>query len=182
MSSFIRRITLLLCVCAVAFTVLFLTLRLDVFLTLAITFCTIAYHFLMRLIVGLLYDRALHNHVSPDHRWFRVPAAETRLYDLLRVRRWKRFLPSYTPADFDPRLRSWQQIAGAMCQAELVHETILPLCFLPVLASIRFGHLPVFLITSVFSAVQEVPFIILQRYNRPRVLALAARLQARRRG
>ena len=39
----------------------------------------------------------------------------------------------------------------ATCQAELVHETIAVLSFLPIAAGVRFGAYPVFIITSVLA-------------------------------
>ena len=57
-----------------------------------------------------------------------------------------------------------------MCQAELVHETITVLSFVPVLFAIWFGQLPVFLITSLLAAAFDMQFVILQRFNRPRVI------------
>ena len=57
-----------------------------------------------------------------------------------------------------------------MCQAEIVHEVIVVLSFLPLLAAIPFGAFPVFLITSLLAAMYDLTFVIMQRYNRPRIL------------
>lgn len=62
-----------------------------------------------------------------------------------------------------------------------MHEIIIPLSFVPVIAARWFGVLPVFLITSVLAAGMDLLFVILQRYNRPRVEAIMARLAARER-
>ena len=90
-------------------------------------------------------------------------------------------MPTYEPALFDPALHTWDEIAQAMCQSELVHETIVLLSFLPVAASIWLGDLPVFLITSVQAACFDLSFVLIQRYNRPTILRLAQR-QKRRAG
>ena len=79
-------------------------------------------------------------------------------------------MPSYEPELFDPQKHTWNEIAQAMCQAELVHETITFLSFVPVLFAIWFGQLPVFLITSLLAAAFDMQFVILQRFNRPRVV------------
>ena len=71
-------------------------------------------------------------------------------------------------------------IAQAMCQAEVVHEVILVLNFLPIAASLWVGALPVFVITSLLAAVPELACIVAQRYNRPRVVRVAERMQERR--
>lgn len=140
------------------------------FLSLAITFGTVGYHFAMRLLVGWLFQRTMHNRADAALRWFRVPEWEQRLYRKLRVKSWKNRLPTYDTAAFDPRYHSWEEILGAACQAELVHEVIILLSFLPILAARWFGALPVFIITSTAAACFDLLFVILQRYNRPRIL------------
>ena len=64
------------------------------------------------------------------------------------------------------------EIAQAMCQAELVHETIVILSFVPVAFSAVFGAFWVFLITSLCAAAFDLMFVIIQRYNRPRIIRL----------
>ena len=86
-------------------------------------------------------------------------------------------MPTYDPQLFDPKIHTWEEIIQAMCQAELVHETIAVLSFLPFLAGIRFGAYAVFIITSVLSALLDLSFAVMQRYNRPRVLVILERKQ-----
>ena len=87
-------------------------------------------------------------------------------------------MPTYDPSLFDPKLHSWEEIAQAMCQAELVHETIVVLSFLPLLGAIPFGSFGVFLITSVLAALYDLSFVIMQRFNRPRIMKLIAKERA----
>ena len=84
-------------------------------------------------------------------------------------------MPTYDNALFDPRLHTWDEVAQAMCQAELVHETIALLSFLPIAAGLRFGAYPVFIVTSVLSAGYDLLFVMMQRYNRQRIMALLER-------
>ncbi len=142
------------------------------YISFAITSGTIAYHLCMRLLVGEIYDRTLHNRLDYNRRWFQVSNAEKKLYRFLRVKSWKAHMPTYDPTVFDPKLHTWDEIAQAMCQSELVHETIIVLSFIPLLETIWFGDLPVFLITSVLAACYDSLFVILQRFNRPRILKL----------
>ena len=141
-------------------------------LPLAITFGTTAYHLVMRLMVGSAVNLLLHNHVDYRRRWFRVGMAEQRLYKKLRVKQWKGKMATYDPSCFDSKLHSWDEIAQAMCQAELVHEVIIVFSFLPVFEAIPFGALPVFVITSVLAACLDAMFVVIQRYNRPRIIKL----------
>lgn len=144
----------------------------DLALTLTITFGTISYHFIMRLLVGFLINLRLHNHVDYHAGWFRVSLAEQKFYKKIKVRKWKGKMATYDPSCFDRRIHSWDEIAQATCQAELVHEVNILLSFLPIFASIPFGALPVFVITSVLAACYDAMFVIMQRYNRPRIMKL----------
>ena len=82
-------------------------------------------------------------------------------------------MPTFDPDTFNPELHSWDEIAQAMCQAELVHETNMILSFIPVVASIWFGAFRVFMFTSLAGACLDGCFVIMQRYNRPRVIKIA---------
>ena len=62
-----------------------------------------------------------------------------------------------------------------MCQAELVHETNILMSVLPLLAARWVGAFPAFLVTSVLGALFDLLLAVIQRYNRPRILRLAAR-------
>ena len=97
------------------------------------------------------------------------------VYETLKIKRWKRKIPTFDNARFNPQLHSWNEIAQAMCQAELVHETIMILSFLPIAEGIWFGMYPVFIITSVLAAGYDLMFVMTQRYNRQRIFSLLAR-------
>lgn len=145
----------------------------DIYLTLAITFGTAAYHLGMRLLVGLLFEKGMKNRADYTRKWYQVSSWENGLYRVLRVKAWKDKLPAYDPEAFSSEKHTWDEIAQAMCQAELVHEVNAALSFLPLAASFRFGSLAVFLITSVCAAAFDLLFVVMQRYNRPRVVRIA---------
>ena len=153
-------------------TAIYINSRNGLWFSLAITFGTTAYHFLMRLIVGHLIDGLLHNTVDYTRKWFRQNRFEKHLYSKLKVKKWKNNMPTYAPQNFDSRVHSWDEIARAMCQAELVHEIIIVLSFLPVAASVYLGAFWVFLVTSILAACYDGMFVIMQRYNRPRIIRL----------
>ena len=138
----------------------------------AITCGTFFYHFAMRLLVGAILDRVMGNKADYTKFWYQPQPFEARLYQALRVKKWKHRMPAYDPSLFDPKRHSWEEIAQAMCQAELVHEIIAVFSFLPLLAAIPFGAFPVFFITSVLAAAYDLCFVILQRFNRPRIIKL----------
>lgn len=142
-------------------------------LSLGITFGTTAYHFVMRLLVGLVFDRTMQNRADCTRAWYQPRRWEKKLYKTLRVKRWKTAMPTFSPELFSTRQHSLSELAQAMCQAELVHEVCAVLSFMPVAAAHWFGALPVFLLTSIGGAVFDLMFVMMQRYNRPRVLRAA---------
>lgn len=146
-------------------------------LSLLITCGTFLYHFLMRLGVGYLIP----NRFTGRENWFRPKNWEPRLYEKLNIQAWKRHMPTYDPESFDLSRHSLNEVIGTMCKSEVVHEVIIPFSFLPLFAALPFGEFPVFLLTSLFAAFIDALFVILQRYNRPRLMELRDRREARAR-
>lgn len=144
----------------------------DILLTLAITFGTIFYHFCMRLLVGASINALLHNKVDYSKKWFNVGKTEVSLYNKIKVKHWKGKMPTYNKSLFDSNENSWSDIAKATCQSEIVHETIIVFSFLPIFSAVWFGSLFVFVITSVLAACFDLAFVVMQRYNRPRIIKL----------
>lgn len=144
-------------------------------LSAAITFGTTFYHFAMRLAVGVTIRRI----PDPGALWFRPHHWEPRLYDILRVKQWKKHMPTFNPSQFSLKENTLPQILHNSCRAEVVHEVIMVLSFLPVLTIPRFGAAGVFWTTSILSALFDSSFVILQRFNRPRLQRILAREASR---
>ena len=140
---------------------------------LAITCGTFFYHFAMRLVVGAVVP----NRFDPEHAWFRQRNFEGKVYKFLRLRRWKGKMPTYDPRIFSTQFYTPAEIAKNMCQAEIVHEVIVVLSFIPLLFSLIWGEVWIFFGTSVAAAVIDLVFVMLQRYNRPRLLKILQRRQ-----
>ena len=143
--------------------------------SLTVAFCTTTYHLLMRLLVGYAINGIFHNRMDYARPWFKQRKFERKLYRILKVRKWKGLMPTYAPDSFSAEKHSLPEIAGAMCQAEIVHEVIIPLSFLPLFFVPLFGAFWAFFITSVLSALFDSSFAIMQRFNRPRVIAFMER-------
>ena len=156
----------------ILFTILYKIAVNGVILSLAITAGTISYHFVMRYAVAAVFSHTMHNHADLSRKWYQQKKWEKRLYQKLHVKQWKNKMPTYEPGYFDLRLHTPEEIAGAMCQAEVSHEVIVIFSFLPLLTVPVFGAFWVFLITSILSALMDLLFVIMQRYNRPRILKL----------
>lgn len=156
----------------IVFTILYRTTENGVILSLAITAGTISYHFVMRYAVAGIFRHTMHNQADLSRKWYQQKKWEKNLYQKLHVKQWKGKMPTYEPSYFDLRLHTPKEIAGAMCQAEVSHEVIVILSFLPLLTVPEFGAFWVFLITSLLSALMDLAFAIMQRYNRPRIMKL----------
>lgn len=146
----------------------------------AITFGTMAYHLVIRLLVGTLVDCILHNQVDYNKKWFQVHPFEMKIYNKLKVKKWKGKIPTYNEDLFSIEKRTFHEIAQATCQSEIVHEINAVLSFLPLLSTGVFGSFMVFLITSVLASCFDLMFVIVQRYNRPLLVKLAKRREKRK--
>lgn len=144
-------------------------------MTLAITFGVTSYHFVMRLSVGYLIGKCLNNQVDYTKKWFKVSSFETHLYNILRVKKWKQNMPAFQKDCFDIKLHSIEEITGATCQAEIVHEIIIVFSFLPIILCKWLGSCAVFVITSLIAALIDISFVMIQRFNRPRLLKMMKR-------
>lgn len=151
----------------------------DVFLSLAITFGTTAYHLVVRLLAGTVFGSPALFHPDYTKGWYRVRPSEMKLYKFLNVKAWKDKMPTYSPDAFSPKLHTWEEIAGAMCRSELVHLSGGLLGFAPLIAPVWFGAFWVFLATSLCGAAFDLAFVIIQRYNRARIVKLASRRRVR---
>ena len=138
--------------------------------SLGVTFFTFLYHFVMRLMVGLFCDKFVRP--NPESKWFSQRTFEKKLYKFLKVKKWKEYVPTYYPEAFDIEKNSPEKLEQSMCGAEIVHEIIMILSFIPLLFAISFGVFPVFFTTSVFASLVDSVFVIVQRYNRPRIIKL----------
>ena len=119
--------------------------RADWALIAAISVGTTAYHFLMRLIVGFAVPKITGYRFDYRKPWFQPRKWEISLYKILKVKQWKGHLPTYAPSQFSLRANGTLRVIQNMCGAEVVHEAIMALSFLPLLLVPVFGEFPVFL-------------------------------------
>ena len=133
------------------------------------------YHFAMRLAVGNVVNLIMKNEANHNSVWFREKSFEKKLYNLLRVRKWRKYVPTYSPETFDTNKKTVKEIVGATCQSEIVHEVIMVLSWLPIAAIPFLGGTAAIIITSFVSMMIDSVFVILQRYNRPRLVRVIER-------
>ena len=133
------------------------------------------YHFAMRHAVGIVVNLIMKNKANHKSVWFREKRFEKKLYKLLRVRAWKKHIPTYSPDTFDTNKKTLKEIVGATCQAEIVHEAIMVLSFLPIAVIPFLGGATAIFTTSFLSILIDSVFVILQRYNRPKLIRVMER-------
>ena len=175
MKKTMKRITVILLVLSVVFVLLNIYLKTDLFLILSITFCTALYHFVMRLFVGEICNKFIEPNLNCNSKWFKEKKFEKKLYKLLKVKKWKKFAPTYSPESFSLKDNSKEDIIRTMCGAEVVHELIIVFSFLPIIFSGLLDSFYEFLFTSIIAALVDSVFVIIQRFNRPRVIKLLKR-------
>ena len=172
MAALVKRAMLITIILTAVFALLYIRFNVGILLTLSITCGTTAYHFCMRFAVGNLFDKFYYNKADYRNRWFTVSEWEQKLYKKLGVKKWKNKMPSYKPEYFDIKKHTWDEILKAMCQAEIGHETTAVLSFLPLFAVRWFDAFPAFFITSLLAAVFDLMLVMMQRFNRSRIIKM----------
>lgn len=175
MAKTIKTLAVLFTICTIVCVVVYQCYKTSFVLTMGITFGTFTYHFLMRLVVGTIVDGIFKNRIDYTKWWFRPHRFEKKLYQFLRVKKWKKYIPTYDQKTFSSKEHTLEEIAQATCQSELVHEWIVLFSFVPLLFAIPFGSFFVFFFTSLLAACFDSTFVIVQRYNRTRILSLLRR-------
>ena len=170
-------ITVLTAIAFFVFLPLFIVTKSAALEILTITLGVTLYHFAMRLAVGTAVNLMMKNRADHTRAWFREKRFEEKLYKHLRVRKWKKYLPTYSPKTFDASQKTVKELIGATCQAELVHEIIMVLSLLPIAFIPLLGGAAAMIVTSVLSMLFDSLFVILQRYNRPRLVRVMSRFE-----
>lgn len=169
-------ITLLLTICSF---VLYRVTNYSFLVPFTITFGTTAYHFIIRLMVGVGLNSVMQNKANYHKKWYQVSDFEMKLYQKLKVKKWKNKMPTFDMDAFDISKHSWDEIVQATCQSELVHEINIMFSFLPIAACVWFDSFWVFLITSTLGAMYDLLFVMMQRFNRTRILRIQRRSESR---
>ena len=170
-------ITVFLLVGFVIFFPIYLLTKNAIIEALTITLGVSLYHFVMRLAVGTVVNALMKNQANHENAWFREKSFEAKLYKRLRVRTWRKHLPTYSPSTFDPSQKTVREIVGATCQAEVVHEVIMLLSLLPIALIPLLGGAAALIVTSILSMLFDSLFVTLQRYQRPKLVRVMDRFQ-----
>lgn len=175
MAKVMKKTAVLALVFTIVFSLLYRVSSNSVIFSLAITSGTIAYHLIARLLVGSMVNLVMKNKADYTKKWYQVSTKEMKLYQKLKVKQWKNKMPTYDKDTFDISKHSWDEIIQATCQSELVHEINAVISFVPIIVSVWFGAFWVFFITSTLSALFDLLFVFMQRFNRARILKINRR-------
>lgn len=143
-----------------------------VFLWVGIVSFTVMYHLWMRIIMGNVSKLF---RVSYKYWWFREKPFERRLYNFLRVKKWKGKALTYNPELYSVKDRSLEEIADTTAKSELDHWINVLISVSTIAFGFIWGETWIFSVTAFLAAVFDSQFIIIQRYNRPRLVRLIKR-------
>lgn len=140
---------------------------------------------LVHLSVGFLTSRIKEDGFDPHDRLFRTRVWERngQIYQtLFRVRSWKKLLPSggkifglFSLNHFRSSAHNYsRKWVVESCRAELTHWSAM----LPGLLFLLWNPFEAWLINLIYAICANIPCIISQRYNRPRINALMDRRKA----
>lgn len=144
-------------------------------LWIGVTCFTAMYHLWLRLIMGNVTKLFKIKHTQ---RWFRPLPFEKRLYELLRVKKWKDKALTYNPELFSLRDYSLEEVANTMSKAECDHWINELISLTTLLFALLWGELWIFAITAFAAMLFDAQFIVIQRYNRPRIERLLKKQKA----
>ncbi|MBR3994101.1 MAG: hypothetical protein IKI97_02360 [Clostridia bacterium] len=129
----------------------------------------IVYHFWTRLIMGAL---SKHWKIMYKHPFFKPLSFEKKLYKILRVRQWRDKVLTFNPDEFLLSKRTLPEIANTMAKAEVDHWVNEIISITAIFFSLIWGVFPIFFITSIMAMLFDAQFIVVQRFNRPKIARL----------
>ena len=132
---------------------------------------TIMYHFGVRIIMGNV-SKIFKKHINYKQWWFQEKSFEKGLYKLLRVKEWKGKALTYNPESFSLKKHSLEEIANTMVKSEIDHWINEVISLSTLLFIIPWGKMWAFIISAIFAMIFDSQFIIIQRYNRPRIVKI----------
>lgn len=139
-----------------------------------ITAFTIMYHFWVRIILGNV-SKLFTKHIIYSQFWFKERFFEKSLYKMLRVKKWKGKALTYNPETFSLKAYSLEEIANTMSKSEVDHWINEVISLSTLLFAVVWGNFWIFFATAIFAMLFDSQFIIIQRYNRPRIVKILKR-------
>lgn len=135
---------------------------------------TIMYHFWVRIIMGNV-SKLFKKHINYKQWWFKEKKFEKNLYKFLKVKKWKDKALTYNPESFSLKAHSLEEIVNTMAKSEVDHWINELISLSTLLFAIPWGGFWAFFISALFAMIFDSQFIIIQRFNRPRIVKLLER-------
>lgn len=158
-----------------ALTIVFFTLyyanvlHTDLIMWCGIVSFMILYHFGLRILFGEFTKKL---NIDYKHPFFSKKSFENKIFEILKVRKWKDKVLTFDPASYDFKNRTPKQLATTMCKSEIDHWINEAISVFSILFALLWGQLWIFLLTALLAMAFDAQFIIVQRYNRPHVIKL----------
>lgn len=146
----------------------------QIVLWIGITTFTIMYHFWVRIIMGNI-SKLFRKNINYKQKWFKEHKFEKRLYKFLKVKDWKDKALTYNPEQFSLKDNSLESIVNVMAKSEVDHWINEAISVSTIFFSLIWGNFWIFFITALAAMIFDSQFIIIQRYNRPRIVRLLER-------
>lgn len=140
--------------------------------TLSIVAIISFYHLIMRVYMRWLVKNIV-KEINTDNFWLRQKKYEKKIYKFLCVQAWKNKLPAFA---FDYDLNKISSAIRETCIAEITHSIIVLFSYLPLVLIVFYGDtsdIIVFALTSFAAGTFDFAAIIVQRYNRPRMIRIS---------
>ena len=143
----------------------------NIILWTGITAFTIMYHFWGRIILNNV-SKLFKKNINYKQWLFKERKFEKKLYKILRVKDWKGKALTYNPESFSLKEHSLEEIANTMAKSEVDHWINEAISLSTMLFAIIWGKFWIFCLTAVAAMIFDSQFIIIQRYNRPRIVKI----------
>lgn len=151
----------------------------EVILWTGITAFTIMYHLWVRIIMGNVC-KLFKSHIKYDGWWFKERGFEKNLYKLLKVKKWKDKALTYNPELFSLKDYSLEDIANTMAKVEVDHWINEIISITTILFGVLWGNVLIFVLTAILAMIFDAQFIVIQRYNRPRIVKILEKQKSKK--
>ena len=179
MKTFLRMLSIFGCLSigSYGFFVLYEVVKMEWALIVGMIMGYTAIHFVLMFIsapIVFLFFRMKYNY---HHNWFVTKKFEAKLHRVLKVKKWKTKIPTYDSMAYALSEQNIMKAIQMTCHAEIVHEVIAVLSYLPVLFGLVISKWELLIVLSTFFSMIHLLFSIVQRYNRPRLIRHYERIQ-----
>lgn len=139
-----------------------------------VTAFTIVYQLGLRLEFGVITTK-FKEKLSTKQFLFKERKFEQKLYKILKVKKWKSKALTYDPDAFNLKKNTKEQVLQTMLKSELDHWINELISLSTLLFALIWGEFAIFLVTCVLAMLFDAQFILIQRFNRPRIERLINR-------